>query len=512
MSEREVIAELVRRFESNPAPTREEVHRLKIDLTRRAGLPRLPSNADLLAVAGEDRGRAEPWLRTKPGRTASGVAVVSVMTEPHPCPHGTCTFCPGGPRFGTPQSYLGTEPAAMRASQFAYDPFAQTRARLGQLRAIGHSTDKVDLIILGGTFTNLAPGYQEWFVRRCFDGLNGFDALSLGVAQQANEVGAARCIGLTVETKPDWFLGPEVDLALRLGTTRVELGVQSTNDDVLARAHRGHTDADTRQATRRAKEAGLKVGYHVMPGLPGSDLDRDLASLHAIVEDPDYRPDLLKIYPTLVVRGTALYGLWRSGRYRAMTTDEAVDFLATMKAFLPPWIRVHRIQREISAGDIVAGPRRGDLRNLAQARLEERGLRCRCIRCREVGLQRKVLSDESVTLHRTDYDASKGREVFLSYEDPSATALVAYARLRIGETRAYVRELRVVGDVVPVGEAPRGRWQHRGYGRRLMAECERIARDEFGHEVLFVLSGVGVRGYYRGLGYERDGPYMARAL
>ena len=507
------LAELVQHVAEKPGISKDALQRLKLEFARSHGLPRFPSDADLLEVAPEHlRGRLEPTLRVKPTRTASGVAVVSVMTAPHACPHGTCTYCPGGPRFGTPQSYTGTEPAAMRAAQFAYDPRAQTRARIEQLHAIGHRTDKVDLIVLGGTFTSLEPRYQEWFIARCFDGLNGFDVEGLAAAHRANESADSRCIGLTVETKPDRFLGPEVEFCVRLGATRVELGVQSTHDDVLLRAHRGHTDADARHATRRAKEAGLKVGYHMMPALPGSDVDRDLESLRAIFDDTDYRPDLLKIYPTLVVRGTALYGLWARGDYRGMTNEEAVELVAKVKAMVPPWVRIHRIQREISAADICAGPTRGDLRNLARARLAARGLRCRCIRCREIGLQRRALSAEEVMLHRTDYDASGGREVFLSFEDPEERTLVGYARLRIGDVTAYVRELKVFGEVVPLREAPHGRWQHRGYGRRLMVECERIARDEFDRPRLYVTSGVGVRGYYRGLGYDRDGPYMARPL
>jgi len=513
MADDPFITAVFERLAGEPKVSKDALQRVKTDLSRKHRLLRLPSDAELLAAAPAARREwLLPWLRVKPTRTASGVAVVSVMTRPRSCPHGTCTYCPGGPRFGTPQSYTGTEPAAMRAAGLAYEPFSQTRARLEQLRAIGHRTDKVDLIVLGGTFTSLEPGYQEWFVARCFDGLNGFPSSGLEAAQAANEVAESRCIGLTVETKPDCFRGPDVDFAMRLGVTRVEFGVQSTHDDVLLRAHRGHTDLDTRRATRAAKGAGLKVGYHMMPGLPGSTPDRDLESFRAIFDEPEYRPDLLKIYPTLVLRDTALYGLWRTGRYRACTDDEAAELLATVKGIVPPWVRIQRIQREISASDIVAGPTRGDLRNVARARLAARGQSCRCIRCREVGLQRRELRGDLVVLHRIDYGASGGLEVFLSFEDRDVTTLVGYARLRIGAERAFVRELKVFGEIVPLREDARGRWQHRGYGRRLMAECETIAREEFDARALYVTSGAGVRGYYRSLGYDRRGPYMVRDL
>src|SRR5438067_366389 len=442
----------------------------------------------------------------------TGVAVVTGMTAPHACPHGVCTYCPGGPRLGTPQSYLGTEPAARRAADHRYDPRLQTEARLASLRQIGHDTDKVDLIVLGGTFTALDRAYRTSFIKGCFDGLNGSEAPSLVEAQDRNESARARCIGLTVETKPDCFLGSEVEESLALGTTRVEIGLQSTHDDVLERVHRGHTDAQSRQALALAKEAGLKVGVHMMPGLPGSNLDRDLESFRELFTDPAYRPDFLKIYPTLVLPGTALHGLWKSGRYTPLRTDEAVALIARVKAIVPRWCRIQRVQREIGAPDIEDGVTRGDLRVLAKERLRSQGLDCHCIRCREVGFRGIAPRPEALSLLRIDYDSSGGLEIFLSFEDPEREVLVAYARLRIGGSTATVRELKVVGRVVPIHDPAGARWQHRGLGRRLMAECERIASEEFGLRSIRVTSGVGVRSYYRSLGYDLKRPYMERPL
>jgi len=492
--------------------TKDELQRIKGRLARSHQLAGIPSDASLLArLPRGTPGGFEDLLRVKPARTASGVAVVTVMTSPNACPHGVCVYCPGGPRFGTPQSYLGTEPAARRAADHAYDPHAQTLARLRALRGIGHRTDKVDLIVIGGTFTAHEASYRETFIRSCLDAMNGFRAGSLEAAQAANESARSRCIGLTIETKPDMFLGPEVEHSLGLGTTRVELGLQSTHDDVLVRVHRGHTDAQSRAAIARAKAAGLKVGVHMMPGLPGADVDRDLASFHALFDDPAYRPDFLKIYPTLVLQGTALHAMWSSGRYTPLTTEDAVELIARVKAIVPRWCRIQRVQREIGAPEIRDGPKKGDLRVLAKERLRSLGLSCRCIRCREVGFRGIDPRPEALALRREDYESSGGHEVFLSLEDPGLEVLVAYARLRIdGPARATVRELKVFGRIVPFGEPSGNRWQHRGFGRNLMVECERIARDEFGARSMRVTAGVGVRAYYRRLGYQLERPYMVR--
>ncbi len=512
-SESGFYEDLLESLRSQPPGSKAELHRTKLRLAKAHGLLGIPSDSAILGRLGdEDRARWENLLRIKPARTASGVAVVTVMTAPHACPHGVCVYCPGGPRFHTPQSYTGTEPAARRAAEHHFDPGAQTRARLQALRDIGHRTDKVDLIVLGGTFTSMEEGYKEWFVQGCLDALNGRTSSDLEQAQATNESADARCIGLTVETKPDCFLGPEVEHSLELGTTRVELGLQSTHEDILERSHRGHTDAESRAAMRRAKDAGLKVGVHMMPGLPGSDPDRDLESFRELFEDPAYRPDFLKIYPTLVLEGTALHAMWRSGLYSPLTTEEAVELVARVKALVPPWCRIQRVQREIGAPYILGGPTKGDLRVLARERLESRGLSCRCIRCREVGFRGVEPRTEALTLLREDYESSGGHEVFLSLEDPERKVLIAYVRLRVDGAGATVRELKAFGLLVPFHEPPGPRWQHRGYGRQLMAEAEALARDEFHAARIRVTAGVGVRGYYRALGYRLERPYMVREL
>ena len=508
------FAPIVRDLLAGTISSKEELHRAKVELCRAGVLAAPPSDSAILAAVEPPlRVRLAPLLRGKPSRTASGVAVVAAMTRPFACPHGVCVYCPGGPKWGTPQSYLGSEPAAMRGAQHGYDPYRQTLARVAQLRATGHATDKVDFILLGGTFTNFPVPYRESFVKGCYDGLNGFESPTLADAMAANEAAENRMIGLTIETKPERFGPEELAHTMGLGVTRVEFGVQSTFDDVLRRANRGHTVEDVRLSTRRAKDAGLKVCYHMMPGLPGSDRERDLESFRAIFDDAAFRPDMLKIYPTLVLPGTGLHALWRRGDYEPMTTEEVVDLVAAMKAIVPSWVRIQRIQREIGVPEVAAGLAAGNVRELARARLAAQGKRCACIRCREVGLRPRTYAADAVELRRQDYEASGGHEVFLSL-DLSDESLVGYARLRRCGSHAYLRELKVFGHVAPLDGAPASEWQHRGFGARLLEACEGIARDEWGLAVIRVTSGVGVREYYRRQARRRgreafmDGPYV----
>jgi elongator complex protein 3 len=515
---------------SGQLKTNRDVERAKLRLCGKHRMATLPSNAELLERLPEgERGRFAELLRIKPVRSASGVAVVAVMTSPADCPHGRCSYCPGGTGVGTPQSYTGREPAALRASQNEYDPFRQTRARLGQLRAIGHPTDKIDLIVMGGTFTSRPRDYRCWFVQRCLDAMNGKDSETLVAAQALNEVAPSRCVGLTVETRPDYFRPAEASETLALGGTRVELGVQSLDDATLARVDRGHAVADTVAATRTAKDAGFKVGYHMMPGLPGADHDSDLATFRRLFEDESFRPDMLKIYPTLVMPGTKLHREWEAGRYRPFNTEEVVRLLAEVKEFVPPWVRIQRIQRDIPVQLVADGVRKSHVRVLVGEEMARRGTRCRCIRCREIGhVERRPGGDSAVEPGSIEYGASGGREVFLSLDEPGTDALVAYLRLRLttagaraaalgredkgaGAPVAIVRELKVFGQMVPIGQGPGGDWQHRGHGARLMEMAEARALES-GASQMVVTSGVGVRDYYRRLGYELEGGEMIKYL
>ncbi len=513
------IDDLLEMIARGEVASRGGVLKAKAALCKKYGLSRVPTNYELLEQVPDDlRATVAPLLRNKPVRTISGVAPVAVMTSPFECPHGRCSYCPGGVSNDSPQSYTGREPAALRAAMYGYDPFKQTSARLTQLAAIGHRTDKVDLIIMGGTFTARPPEYQEWFVKRCFDAMNSRESRDLLSAHGLNESAASRCIGLTVETRPDWFLDEHVARSLSLGATKVEFGVQILDDAVLDGVKRGHHVADIADATARAREAGLKVCYHIMPGLPGSSPENDLSSFSLMFEDERFRPDMLKIYPTLVIKGTELYEMWRAGDYAPMTLEGMTSLVVEMKKRTPSWVRILRVQRDIPVQLIEAGVRKSHLREIASWELKRRGDRCACIRCREVGhmgVRGDASEPEDVVLSEIPYRASGGTEYFFSFSTKESGCLVGYARLRCAddpsEHPARLRELHVYGEMAPIDENPTGAWQHRGFGESLLSCCEDKAAS-LGFGSLAVTSGVGARDYYRRLGYDLIDKYMSKSL
>lgn len=424
-----------------------------------------------------------------------------------------------------PLSYTGREPAAMRARQHAYDPHDQIAARLEQLRAIGHNPSKVELIIQGGTFPAAPFEYQANFVKRCLDAVNGVDAQSLDHAKQIAESSHIRNVGLTIETKPDWAKQPHADLMLQLGATRVEIGVQTIDDHVYELVNRGHTVDDVRESFRIMKDAAFKIVAHMMPGLPGMNFAKDLEAFRTLLQDPDFRPDMMKIYPCLVLRGTKVYDWWQRGDYLPYSTEQAAELIAQVKEFVPSWLRIMRVQREIPAELIVAGPDKGNLRELALRRLKERGKRCRCIRCREVGHRsmKERLAPNAPTIVGERYEASNGSEVFISVEDVVQDILIGYLRLRIpsemahrpeiqGKRAGLVREVHVYGPAVPVGVSDARAWQHKGVGARLLAEAERIAGEEYDCRKIVVISALGTKQYYGRFGYRHDGPYVSKLI
>jgi len=475
-------------------------------------------------------------LKLRPIKTASGVTVVTVMAMPHPCPQGRCIYCPGGVEFNTPLSYVGSEPATKIAQAHSYDPFEQITTKLNTLEINGHDTGKIELIIIGGTFPFMEEKYQQDFVKACYDGLNSDlkpkCSSTLQEAMSANETSKHKCVGLTIETKPDYCKRSHIETMLHLGVTRVEIGVQSLRNEVFRSTNRGHSIDDVIESFKTARNAGLKIVAHMMPGLPGSSPKKDLEDLHQLLYDPRYKPDMLKIYPTLVLRNTGLHKLHCNGQFTPYTDEEMVKILVDLKKRIPPWIRIMRIQREIEAKDIVAGPKEGNLRQIALERLSTEGYRCKCIRCREIGLRRKGRFDEhSAKLTRLDYTAAGGQEIFLSYETDDGSALLGFLRLRIvvgsfdselysyvcddnhTQVVAVVRELHVYGQMLNVGrKANNHSWQHRGLGRLLMAEAEQIAKFEFGVDALSVISAVGTKKYYEKLGYNRHGHYVTKLL
>src|SRR5213594_2595535 len=381
-----ISTEIIERLLSLDHPCREDVNRIKIEVCRLHRSPTVPPNSDILQrISGSELGRLPPLLLGTQVRSASGVPPVDVMPEPYACPHGKCTYCPGGPDVGVPRAYTGQEPAVMRALENEYDPHLQVQSRITQLRAMGHPVDKVELILVGGTFPFLPRTYQEDFVKRCLDALNGVDSPSLQDAKNLAESAKVRNVGITVETRPDWSRKGHVDHMLSMGVTRVEIGVQTLYDDVYDKIHRDHSVADVVEATQTLKESGLKVGYHMMLGLPGCDETRDLEAFRRIFGGSDFKPDMLKMYPCLVTPGTKLYEQWQTGEYKPYSTAQAARLIAEIKRFIPPWVRIMRIQREIPVDGIADGVKNGNLRQLVQEELGRQGIECHCIRCREVG-------------------------------------------------------------------------------------------------------------------------------
>ncbi len=496
-----------------------QLRKAKTRISRKSSFPGILGNSKILEYATEDEKKKLSLLIRKPVRTISGVAIAAVMCRPGECP-GRCIYCPNFE--GAPRSYTGKEPAAMRAEMFDHDPYVQMMQRLKQLEEIGHKTSKVEIIIMGGTFPSMDWGYQKNFVKRCFDALNMKNSDDLKSAQKLNETSERRCVALTIETRPDFAKKENIDKFLELGATRIEVGVQTTDDGIYEQIERGHTISDVVESTRLLKDAGFKVCYHYMPGLM-VDAKRDIELFSRLFDNPDFRPDMLKIYPTLVVRGTRLHEMWKKGEYKPYSNEEAVDTISRMKELVPEYVRIMRVQRDIPAYNIEAGANLGNLREVVQKRCDELGIRCKCIRCREAGhnLYKKNKAASGLRFHTVEYDASGGREIFISEEDESGSILSGFVRMRypssssrdeIDGNSAIIRELKVVGNTVPVGHKSSGEGnQHKGLGKKLMSMAEQKAIKD-GKQKMLVISAVGTRAYYEKIGYVREGPYMSKAF
>ncbi|XP_051952017.1 elongator complex protein 3 [Xyrauchen texanus] len=509
------------------------LNKVKTKTSAKYGLSAQPRLVDIIAAVPPHYRRAlVPKLKAKPIRTASGIAVVAVMCKPHRCPHisftgNICVYCPGGPdsdfEYST-QSYTGYEPTSMRAIRARYDPYLQTRHRVEQLKQLGHSVDKVEFIVMGGTFMALPEEYRDYFIRNLHDALSGHTSNTVTEAVRYSERSNTKCVGITIETRPDYCLKRHLSDMLAYGCTRLEIGVQSVYEDVARDTNRGHTVRAVCESFHLSKDAGFKVVAHMMPDLPNVGMERDVEQFIEFFENPAFRPDGLKLYPTLVIRGTGLYELWKTGRYKSYSPSALVDLVARILALVPPWTRVYRVQRDIPMPLVSSGVEHGNLRELALARMKDMGTECRDVRTREVGIQEihHKVRPYQVELIRRDYVANEGWETFLSYEDPEQDILIGLLRLRRCSPQSFrpelkggvsiVRELHVYGSVVPVSSRDPSKFQHQGFGMMLMEEAERIARDEHGSGKLAVISGVGTRNYYRKMGYELEGPYMVKSL
>jgi elongator complex protein 3 len=542
-----------------------DISKLKLKLCKKHKIRQPPTDIEILLNAEDaDVPFLKKVLRSKPTRSISGVAVVAIMSKPHKCPHGKCSYCPGGPSsfFGNvPQSYTGREPATMRAIRNNFDPYLQVFNRLEQYIVTGHIPDKVELIVMGGTFPHLPKKYQQDLVKYALKAMNDFSQMffkdhelriaefkryfelpagvdnenriisvnkklsklknkpktSLVHEQLRNESSKIRCVGLTVETRPDYGRLKQGNFALSLGATRIELGIESISDDVLKNIERGHDVKESIASIRELKDLGFKLNFHYMIGLPGASQRMDIAGLKMLFTNPDFRPDMLKIYPCMVMKGTKLYDEWKQGSYTPLTTQQAAEIICEFKRDVPKYVRIMRIQRDIPTKHTEAGVDRTNLRQYVDALCKAKGIRCRCIRCREVGRAKK-LGKVSITVMK--YDASHGTEFFIAAEDVKNDVLVGFARLRfpsrclrreITRNSAIIRELHVYGETAAIGEKTDVKSQHKGYGRKLLETAEKIAKQHKKHKMI-VISGIGVREYYRKLGYKKEGPYMVKRI
>jgi len=521
----------------------------------------LPSLIQILLSLNEnERKKLLKTVKIKPTRTASGVTPIAIMTKPIPCPHGKCTYCPGGlnSQFGNvPQSYTGGEPATMRAIRNNYDPYLQIFNRLEHYILLGHPIDKIELIVMGGTFPSFNKEYQEEFIKYSFKAMNDFSKLffnkkgefnyikfkdffelpsidfkdksrtekiqkkllklkgscTLKKEQTKNETSKIRCIALCIETKPDWGLLEQGNQLLKLGCTRIELGVQSVYEDVIKKVHRGHTIKDTINSIRILKDLGFKISAHYMPGLPLTNKERDIKGMKELFSNPDYKPDMLKIYPTMVSKGTLLYEEYKKGDYKPLNAKEAAEIISEFKRTVPEYCRIQRIQRDVPTKQWEAGV---EFTNFRQYMFQNHKINCRCIRCREP--RNKDISWNDVRLKTLEYEASKGKEFFISAEDTKNDLIIGFIRMRfpseslrkeITKNSAIIRELHVYGTATAIGEE--GSVQHKGWGKKLLKEAEKIAKQNKKNKMI-IISGIGVREYYYHLSYKKQGPYVVKSL
>ena len=524
----------------------------KRQLCRELKLSKFMSNADILECAtAEEKELISDTLKKKPTRTKSGVAIVAVMCHPHKCPHGRCLYCPESDI--APPSYTGEEPAALRGRMFEYHPYVQCFNRLSQLKKIGHPIDKVELIIMGGTFPSRDLCYQEWFVSQCLKAMTDFglilennaefeidkplirgfekdvlktypptDYVLIDDVQLANENSKVRCVGMTFETRPDYCKKEHINRMLNFGVTRVELGVQTLSDELYDKVKRGHSISDVTESNQLLRDSAIKVAMHMMPGLFVNQKE-DLKMFKQLFSDDNFKPDMLKIYPCLVTKGSELYDMWKEGTYSPYTDEEAVDLIVEIKKILPKWVRTMRIQRDIPSTLIEAGVQKSNLGELVYNKLDENHIDCQCIRCREIGHKKtkENYTLDDFKLFKESYTACGGEETFISIEDKNEESIAGFLRFRIPSDKTFrpeitdktalIRELHVYGNMIQIGDKNPSIGQHTGFGEKLLVEAENLAIDNDKNEIA-IISGIGSRNYYRKFGYERKGPYMAKKL
>ncbi|NMC36390.1 tRNA uridine(34) 5-carboxymethylaminomethyl modification radical SAM/GNAT enzyme Elp3 [Candidatus Beckwithbacteria bacterium] len=485
-------------------------------------LGKIPSNTEIIKAYHsllteqkiEPNKALETSLRVRKVRTLSGVAPFAVMMKPWPCP-GNCIYCPN--EAGMPKSYMSDEPAAARAKNLQFDPKLQVQTRIKQMEAIGHKPQKIQIIVIGATFSAYPNVYKKQFIKAIFDACNGQTAKTLEQAQKLNETATYRIVGMSVETRPDWINKKEVVLLRKLGVTKVQLGVQSLDETVLKTIGRGHDVLAVRKATKLLRDGGFKICYHLMPNLPGSNPRLDVRVAKQIFTDSDFRPDTVKIYPCIVVPGTRLYELWQQGNYQSYDDKILAKTLIEIKKLVPKYCRIDRLVRDITTSWTASGTKKTNMRQLIAEEMKKQNISCQCIRCREIKDQVHETSKPDLLV--LPIKISGASEYFLSFE--SKDHLFALLRLRLPnknelskyfsvlEDAAIIREVQVFGEQIEFSKHEKQATQHKHYGRKLIAQAEKIAK-EHGFSKIAIISGVGVRTYYERLGYKLEQTYMVK--
>ncbi|MBT7903061.1 tRNA uridine(34) 5-carboxymethylaminomethyl modification radical SAM/GNAT enzyme Elp3 [Candidatus Woesearchaeota archaeon] len=545
--------------------SKDKIAKLKIKLCQKYKKKKIPTDIEVILNTPRSKlNKIKKFIQSKPTRTISGVAVVAVMSKPHKCPHGKCSICPGGVDsiFGdVPQSYTGHEPATMRGVRGGFNSYIQVFNRLEQYIVQGHVPDKVELIVMGGTFISVSKKYQKEFITSCFQAMNDFSSMffrggelklekfkeffelpgdvgssdrlkkihfkinklqlartvELKTEQKRNEKTKIRCVGLTIETRPDYGTLEYGNQMLELGATRVEIGIQSVYDDVLEKMNRGHSVSDSIKSIQELRDLGFKLNFHYMIGLPGSSSIKDLNGFKQLFDSEDFKPDMIKIYPCMVMPGTKLENLMKQKKFKPINTDQAIELIGEFKRYIPEYCRVMRVQRDIPPNRSVGGVDKSNLRQYVHEYCANKKIKCKCIRCREVGRAKQI---DKLQLVVREYVANGGKEYFISIEDVTHDVISGFCRLRIPQKSmrkeitldsALIRELHVYGSAVAVGDSTKKESQHKGLGKKLMNKAEEIALKEGRHK-LVVISGIGVREYYRKIGYKKEGPYMVKKI
>lgn len=481
-----------------------------------------PKNSDILAAYENllatkkiaQNHTLQQMLQTRKTRSLSGVAPFAVMTKPFNCP-GMCTFCPL--ELNMPKSYLSDEPAGQRAQAVDFDPYLQVKSRLDQLKVNGHHTDKIELIVIGGTFSAYPDNYKREFFLGMYNAINGIRLETIEAAQVYNETAAHRIVGISIETRPDWIDEKEIKLLRFLGVTKLQIGVQALDGKILKRVKRGHSIRPIAKATQMLKNAGLKVCYHYMPNLPGSNPKKDVQMAQMMYGDKRFKPDFVKIYPTQVIPNTELFRQWQRGEFQTYDDNTLKQVLRDIKLVTPHFCRIDRLVRDISKKWIADGTYVTNMRQLITAEFKQEGKRCQCIRCREIK-HKTFTAKPDLTIEKID--TVGGLEYFLTFEH--GYDLYALLRLRLPNKRqkmifpelknaAIIREIHTFGRVVPLEQKQTKRSQHQGLGKKLMSEAEKLARKN-GYQKIAVISSIGTRNYYRKIGYNLDGLYMVKSL